>query len=484
MKILRDLFSGVEYIEWRGDKGVAIDSIEYDSRQVGAKSCFFAIVGTQSDGHDYIEKAIERGAVAVVCQRLPLEIDPKVSYIVVESSHTVMGHIASAINGYPSRHLSLVGITGTNGKTTTATLLYDLFRSLGYSVGLISTVVYCIDDQRRESTHTTPDAIRLNSMLREMVESGCEYCFMEVSSHSVVQGRIAGLEFRGALLSNITHDHLDYHHTFAEYIKAKRGLFDSLGKSAFAVTNIDDRNGEIMVQNCKCPISRYSLRSLADYRAKIVEMHLDGMLLSIDGNEVWVGSTGRFNAYNMLAIYAVAQELGIDRQETLCAMSALKAVSGRFETISLPDSRTAIIDYAHTPDALESVITTIEEIRGEQSELIVVCGCGGDRDQSKRPEMARIATTYASRAIFTSDNPRTEDPEKILSDMIEGVERRDARYLKIADRREAIRTAVMLSKGGDVILIAGKGHEKYQIIGTTKIEFDDHQVVSEAIDLI
>ncbi len=475
-KILKD----VKVKEWRGAKSLSVSAIEMDSRRVAPSCCFVAVRGTLSDGHDYIWAAIERGAVAVVCESAPQDAPENVAIIVVEESHMALGEIASAFYGHPSRSLKLVGVTGTNGKTTTATLLYDMHRALGYSAGLISTVVYRIGDRSINSTHTTPDAVRLNAMLREMVDCGCDYCFMEVSSHSVVQGRIAGLRFAGALFSNITHDHLDYHHTFAEYIRAKKGLFDMLDKEAFALTNIDDRNGDVMLQNCKAQKYSYSLRSMADFRAKVQEMHLDGMLLTIDGeHEVWVGSTGRFNAYNMLAVYSVARLLGSSKEESLCALSALKAVCGRFETINLGGGVTAIVDYAHTPDALESVLQTVEDVRCSEGGLIVVCGCGGDRDRSKRGEMAQIATRYATTSIFTSDNPRHERAEDILSEMEQGVESPSARYVKIVDRREAIRTAMMMARPGDVIVVAGKGHEKYQIVGDEKLPFDDHQVIAE-----
>ena len=477
---LSNLFKDIKYKEWRGAKDITISSIEMDSRRVAPACCFVAVKGTLSDGHDYIAAAIERGAVAVVCQSAPHDVPQGVAIIIVEASHIALGELSSAFYGHPSRSLKLVGVTGTNGKTTTATLLYNMYRALGYTAGLISTVVYRIGEKSINSTHTTPDAIRLNAMLREMVDCGCDYCFMEVSSHSVVQGRIAGLQFAGALFSNITHDHLDYHHTFAEYIRAKKGLFDSLDKQAFALTNIDDRNGDVMLQNCKAHKYSYSLRSMADFRAKVQEMHLDGMLLTIDGeHEVWVGSTGRFNAYNMLAVYSVARLLGTSREEALCALSALKAVCGRFETINLGGGVTAIVDYAHTPDALESVLQTVDDVRCCEGGLIVVCGCGGDRDRTKRGEMAKIATRYASTAIFTSDNPRHERAEDILNEMEAGVDSPSARYVKIVDRREAIRTAMMMARAGDVIVVAGKGHEKYQIVGDEKLPFDDHQVIEE-----
>ncbi len=460
-------------------KNSNITSLTFDSRSVESGSCFFAIVGTVSDGHDYIEMAIEKGAVAVVCERMPDKICDEVSYIVVEDANIAMGEMACRFYGHPSRELKLVGITGTNGKTTTATMLADLFEELGYATGLISTVTYRIGGEEFNSTHTTPDTIRLNAMLRQMVDRGCSYCFMEVSSHSVVQNRIMGLEFAGGVFSNLTHDHLDYHGTFAEYIKAKKLFFDRLPKSAFALINIDDRNGEVMVQNCRAKVSRYSLRSMAEYRAKVMEMHFDGMLMQIGGEELWVQILGRFNAYNILAVYCTALLLGANKGDLLVALSRLKAVNGRFEHFAVAGGRTIIVDYAHTPDALKNVLATINEIRQGGQSLTTVCGCGGERDTTKRPEMARIAHEGSSMAIFTSDNPRHEDPEAILAQMIEGVQGLK-RWIKISDRAEAIRSAVMMSKEGEIILIAGKGHEKYQIIGDTKRDFDDHEVARAA----
>lgn len=459
-----------------------IGSLEYDSRKVTPGACFFAIRGVASDGHNYIDAAIANGAVAVVCQQLPEVLHNGVSYVEVEDSNIAMAGMAAAFYDNPSKELKLVGVTGTNGKTTTATLLYDMTMAMGYRAGLISTVVYRIGEERIESTHTTPDAIRLNAMMRRMVDSGCEYCFMEVSSHSVVQHRIYNLHFTGALFTNLTHDHLDYHGTYKEYIRAKRLFFDMLPKSSWAVTNIDDRNGEVMVQNTAAKVYRLSLRSMADIRCKIIEMLSDGMLLAIDGNEVWVKFTGRFNAYNLTTVYAAAMMLGWDKMETLTTLSSLVPVSGRFETIRAEDGTTAIVDYAHTPDALQNVLETIEEIRRDEQQLFVVCGCGGDRDRTKRPEMAAIAVNNATTAIFTSDNPRTEEPEAILAEMIEGVAGA-TNYLRISDRREAIRTAVMMARQGDIILIAGKGHEDYQIIGTTKHHFDDREEVRKAFEI-
>ena len=458
-----------------------VTSLEYDSRRVERGGCFFAVRGTASDGHNYITSATERGASVVVCQELPAEVDPAVAYVVVEDSNVAMAAMAAAFYDHPTLELKLVGVTGTNGKTTTATLLYDMFMAMGYNAGLISTVVYRIGKRSIHSTHTTPDAIRLNAMMREMVDEGCDYCFMEVSSHAAAQHRIDNLHFAGALFTNLTHDHLDYHGTYKEYIRAKKSFFDGLDANAWAVVNIDDRNGEVMIQNCKARCYRLSLRSMADYRTKIVEMMPDGMQLTMDSKEVWVKFTGRFNAYNLTTVYAAATLLGIDPIEVLTTLSMLQPVAGRFETITASDRTMAIVDYAHTPDALENVLQTIEEIRSDEQRLIVVCGCGGDRDRTKRPEMAKIAVEHATTAIFTSDNPRTESPEAILDDMVAGVEGA-TNYLRISDRREAIRTAAMLAKARDIILIAGKGHEDYQIVGTEKHHFDDREEIRSAFD--
>ena len=478
MKRLSELLVGVQALD-TPTLDPTIAALEYDSRKVAKGYCFFAVVGTASDGHDYIASAVEHGAVAIVCQRKPETLYEGIAYIVVKDSNEAMAHMAAAFYDHPSRDLRLVGVTGTNGKTTTATLLYDMTMAMGYRAGLISTVVYRIGQQSIASTHTTPDAIRLNAMMRRMVDEGCEYCFMEVSSHSVVQHRITALHFTGALFTNLTHDHLDYHGTYKEYIRAKRLFFDHLDKSAWAVTNIDDRNGEVMVQNTVAKSYRLSLRSMADFRTKIVEMHSDGMLLHLDGHELWVRFTGRFNAYNLTTVYAAATLLGMEREAVLTTLSTLTPVSGRFETIAAEDGTIAIVDYAHTPDALQNVLDTIEEVRRDEQRLIVVCGCGGDRDRTKRPEMAAIAVKSATTAIFTSDNPRTERPEAILDDMIAGVG--GARnYLRITDRGEAIRTAAMLAQRGDIILIAGKGHEDYQIIGTQKHHFDDREQIRDA----
>ena len=481
MKQLNLLLANVRAIEIHNNHNAEVVSLTYDSRSVERGALFFAVRGTQSDGHNYIASAIERGATAIVCEQLPQQLNDAVCYVVVEDSNIAMAHIASAFYDNPSKELRLVGVTGTNGKTTTATLLYDMFMAMGYKAGLISTVIYRIGQRSIASTHTTPDAIRLNQMMRQMVDEGCDNCFKEVSSHAAAQHRIEGLHFIGALFTNLTHDHHDYHGTYKEYINAKKSFFDRLDKGAWAVVNGDDRNGEVMLQNCKAKGYRLSLRSMADYRTKIVEMHPDGMLLLIDGQELWVKFTGRFNAYNLTTVYAAATLLGIDRLEVLTTLSQLTPVAGRFETIVADDQTMAIVDYAHTPDALENVLQTIEEVRQDQQRLIVVCGCGGDRDKTKRPEMAAIATKYATTAIFTSDNPRTESAEAILDDMVQGVEGAK-NWLRITDRREAIRTATMLAQPKDIILVAGKGHEDYQIIGTEKHHFDDREEVRNAFN--
>ena len=483
MKTLKDLLKDTPVTALHGDGSTTVAALAYDSRAVTRGDCFFATRGTQSDGHDFIPDAVAKGASAVVCEQLPAETAHGVAYVVVPDAAGALADMAAAFYGHPSRELKLVGITGTNGKTTTATLLYDLVRALGYKAGLISTVVYRIEGREVEATHTTPDSIRLNALMREMADAGCEFCFMECSSHAIVQERTRGLSFAGGIFSNITHDHLDYHKTFAEYIRAKKRFFDMLPAGSFALTNLDDRNGRVMVQNTAAAVHTYSLRGMADFRCRIVETHLDGMLLRIDGQEVWVGLLGRFNAYNLLAVYGTAVLLGLDRSEVLRVLSTLRPVNGRFEIVRAANGTTAVVDYAHTPDALENVLRTIEEIRTPQQQLLVVCGCGGDRDRTKRPEMAQIAVQYASTAIFTSDNPRHESPEAILDEMVAGLDP-GTRYLRIADRAEAIRTAVMLSHPGDVILVAGKGHETYQIIGDVKHHFDDREEVRRAFETL
>lgn len=462
--------------ELRGDTSVKISALGFDSRAVVPGQLFFAITGTASDGHRYIADAIAKGAAGIVCERLPEDADNTATYIVVHDSSKALGEMASRFYGDPSGKLRLVGVTGTNGKTTIATLLYDLFRALGYKCGLISTVSYVIDGRAVEATHTTPDAVRLNAMMAEMVEAGCEFCFMEVSSHSVVQGRIAGLTFAGGIFTNITHEHLDYHGTFAEYIKAKKAFFDGLPREAFALVNNDDRNGPVMVQNTAAQTKTYGMRGFDDYKVRILENTPEGMLLDMDREEVWVKFLGKFNAYNLLAVYAAARLLGTGKQETLTAVSNLTPVRGRFETVRSASGVTAIIDYAHTPDALKNVIDAVNEMRQGAGKLYVVVGCGGDRDRSKRPEMARIAAEFSDMAIFTSDNPRSEDPEAILSEMKAGVEGA-GKYLSITDRREAIKTAAALAATGDIILIAGKGHETYQVVKGETFHLDDREEI-------
>lgn len=483
MRMLDKLLQGVEVRSLVGDGTVAVGRLEFDSRKVVPGTLFFATRGTQADGHAYIPAAVAAGAAAVVCEELPAERPVGVTFVQVPDSTVALGQVASAFYGHPSRRLKLVGVTGTNGKTTTATLLYRMFRRLGYKAGLISTVVYCVDDREIPSTHTTPDSIRLNAMMAEMVEAGCDYCFMEVSSHSLVQHRTAGLAFVGGIFSNITHDHLDYHKTFAEYIRAKKLFFDGLPAGAFALTNADDRNGMVMVQNTKATVKTYALQSFADFRCRIVETLLDGMLLNLDGSEVWVKFLGRFNAYNLTSVYATALLLGARRDEVLRILSDLTSVDGRFEPIHSKEGVTAIVDYAHTPDALQNVIGTINEIRKKDQRLYVVVGCGGNRDATKRPEMAKIAVDGSDMAVLTSDNPRLEEPGAIIEQMKSGLEP-GARYLAITDRREAIKAAVALARPGDIILVAGKGHETYQDVGDVKHHFDDREEVRAAFGTV
>ena len=475
---LSDILEDTEAVAIAGDTAVEIAGLTFDSRAVVRGSCFFAIEGELSDGHNYISQAVASGAAAVVCNRMPDVQAEGVTCVQVADTREALGLMASAFYGHPSRELHLVGITGTNGKTTTATLLCDMFRELGYGTGLISTVECRVGSRVIESTHTTPDPIRLNSMLREMADCGCQYCFMEVSSHAAVQRRTAGLHFAGGVFTNITHDHLDYHKTFAEYIRAKKSFFDALPPTAFALINADDRNGRVMVQNTRAGVHDMSMRTSADFTCRVLEMHFDGMELQFGRDEVWVQFLGRFNASNLLSVYSASLLLGAERADVLRILSRLRPVSGRFEYMTSADGVTAIVDYAHTPDALRNVLETVDEIRRDGS-VTVVCGCGGDRDRSKRPEMARIAVEYSSTAIFTSDNPRSEDPESILSEMISGLAC-GQRYLKITDRAEAIRTAVVRARPGDIVVVAGKGHETYQIVGTERRHFDDREQIAAA----
>ena len=481
MKQIQELIKATQVLRVEGNSDTRVSRLAYDSRRIAPGDCFFAVSGTQSDGHAYIDAAVAAGAVAVVCQRLPEHLTPSVCYVVVADTNAAMADMAAAFYGDPSRQLKLVGITGTNGKTTTVTLLYDLFRGLGYKVGLISTVVYCIDTERIESTHTTPDAIRLNEMMARMVEAGCEYCFMEVSSHAIVQERIRGLHFTGGIFSNITHDHLDYHKTFAEYIRAKKLFFDNLPKEAFALINIDDRNGRVMVQNTRATVKTLSLQSMADFRCKILETHPDGMELRIDGREVWVHFLGRFNAYNLLSVYGASLLLGFDADKVLVNMSRLVPVAGRFQTIRSREGKVAIVDYAHTPDALVNVLDTIRDIVGTSGRILTVVGAGGNRDHGKRPMMAREAATRSDLLFLTSDNPRFEEPDAIIADMRAGLDDRQAATATcVTDRREAIREAIAQARPGDVVLIAGKGHENYQEVQGVKHHFDDREEVLAA----
>jgi len=480
MKSIKQIISKSEALEVIGLPDAMISDITFDSRQVKKGSCFVAIRGTQVDGHEYIDKALELGASVIICEVLPKKRVNGITYIRVKDSSEVLGKMASSFYDNPSDKIKLVGITGTNGKTTTVTLLYRLFNKLGFKSGLLSTVVNYIGDDVIPATHTTPDAIQLNKLLAQMVEAGCTHCFMEVSSHSVVQNRIAGLNFTGAIFSNITHDHLDFHKTFDEYIKAKKRFFDLLPSSAFALTNIDDRNGRVMVQNTSAKVNTYSLRSMANFKCKVIENHFDGMLLNLDSVEVWTRLVGGFNAYNILAIYAAARLLGVEKETVLTELSSMTAVSGRFEHMKSPKEINVVVDYAHTPDALQNVIDTINEIRNPDKKLITVVGAGGNRDKTKRPVMAKVAVEGSSMVILTSDNPRFEEPEDILNDMKAGIEpSMIGKVLTIVDRKEAIRTAYMLANQGDIILVAGKGHENYQEIKGVKHHFDDKEVIQE-----
>lgn len=482
MKLLSQILYKARLEEVTGSTHVAISSVAFDSRRVKKDSLFVATTGTSVDGHDYIQKAIENGAIAVICEKMPAVINETVTYVRVKDSAYALGIVACNYYDNPSEKLKLVGITGTNGKTTTASLLFNLFRSLGYSAGLLSTVQNKINANVIPATHTTPDALALNELLASMADEGCEYVFMEVSSHAVVQHRIAGIHFTGAVFTNITHDHLDYHKTFDEYIKAKKGFFDMLAPSAFALVNRDDKNGLVMLQNTKAQKNTYGLKTVADFKCRIIENRLNGLLLNIDNHEVWVKLIGTFNAYNVLAVYATAVLLKQDSTNSLTALSNLNSVEGRFQYIRSQKGIIGIVDYAHTPDALKNVLETIHDIRTGNEQVITVVGCGGDRDSAKRPVMAAIACEYSNKVILTSDNPRSEDPEEILNQMQKGITPADAKKsLRIADRREAIRTACSLSKAGDIILIAGKGHEKYQEIKGVKHEFDDLEILKETI---
>ncbi len=482
MKLLRDLLYKAPIVEIVGTTNVAILNINFDSRKVQKNDLFIAIKGEVTDGHNYIDVCIANGAITIVCEELPSVIQNNVTYVKVKDSNAALAFIATNFYDNPSEKLTLVGVTGTNGKTTTATLLFNMYRALGKKAGLLSTVKNQINDQILPSTHTTPDAIELNKLLNQMVDKGCTHAFMEVSSHSLIQHRVTGQRFKVALFSNLTHDHLDYHKTFQNYRDAKKLLFDNLASDAIALVNNDDKNGMVMVQNTKAKILTYSQQHVSDFKIKLLENHFTGMLVTIDGIEVWTKLIGGFNAYNLLAVYAIATTLGEDKQQVLAALSNLESVAGRFQHFRSNSGITAIVDYAHTPDALQNVLNTITEIRGGNEQVITIVGCGGDRDKTKRPIMAQIAADKSNKIILTSDNPRTENPEIILNEMQAGLDPLQIKkMLRIADRKEAIRTAVMMAKKDDIILLAGKGHENYQEINGVKNHFDDFEIISELL---
>lgn len=483
MKILKDILYKVAIESVTGSTDIAIHKIEFDSRKIEHDDVFVAIRGSLSNGHDFIEKAIQLGAIAIICDELPANIEKGITYIKVNDTNTALAYMAANFFDNPSEKLKLVGVTGTNGKTTIASLLFQLFEKAGFKVGLLSTVKIMVDQTEYNATHTTPDSITINYYLNEMIEAGVTHCFMEVSSHGIHQKRTEALHFVGGIFTNLSHDHLDYHPTFAEYRDVKKAFFDSLPKTAFALSNIDDKNGTVMLQNTVARKFTYALKSYADFKAQILESQLSGLLLKVNDNEVWVKLIGTFNAYNVLAIYGTAVELGMDSLEALRLLSDLESVSGRFQYIVSEGNITAIVDYAHTPDALDNVIKTINDIRTKNEQLITVVGCGGNRDKTKRPIMAKIATDLSDKAILTSDNPRNEDPEVILDEMEKGVEGHNyKKVLRITDRKQAIKTACQLAQPKDIILIAGKGHETYQEINGVRHHFDDMETVKEILD--
>ena len=482
--VLEELIKGLKTVSVCGQTDIEITGVNIDSRRIKEGHLFIAQRGTQVDGHKFIPKAIELGAKAVLCEVLPEEKTEGVTYVQVESTEDVVGKVATIFYGDPSRKLKLVGVTGTNGKTTIATLLYNMFRKLGYKCGLLSTVCNYIEDEAVPADHTTPDPIELNYLLSRMVDAGCQYAFMECSSHAIAQKRIGGLDFAGGLFTNLTRDHLDYHKTFENYRNAKKAFFDQLPKTAFAITNADDKNGMVMVQNTKATVKTYSTRTMADFKAKILECHFGGMYLEIDGREVGVQFIGKFNVSNLLAVYGAAVMLGEKPENVLLVMSTLKSVSGRLDPIHSPEGYTAIVDYAHTPDALENVLNAIHEVLEGKGHVITVCGAGGNRDKGKRPLMAQEAVKQSDKVIITSDNPRFEEPQDIINDMLAGLDDQQMKkVVSIVDRREAIRAACMLAQKGDVILVAGKGHEDYQEIKGVKHHFDDKEVLREAMGI-
>ncbi len=485
MKYLSEILEGLAFTELQGSADTEITAVVFDSRKVVPGCLFVAVKGTVVDGHDYIDQAMKDGATVIICEDLPAHTASEVDFLMVANSAIALGIVAANFYDIPSAKLKLVGVTGTNGKTTIATLLYQLFRDLGYKCGLLSTVENQINGKIIPSTHTTPDPVELNKLMDDMVNAGCDYCFMEVSSHAVAQHRIVGLQFAGGIFTNLTHDHLDYHKTFALYLKAKKTFFDELPKSAFALTNLDDKNGNVMLQNTNAHKKTYGLKNMADYKAKILENQFGGLLLQIDNEDVWFKMVGTFNAYNLMAVYAAAMLLEQDKAKVLTILSKLTGAEGRFEYVIAPNKIIGIVDYAHTPDAVQNVLSTIHDIRKGNEKVITVIGCGGDRDKTKRPIMAKVACEWSDKVILTSDNPRTEDPAQIIKDMEEGVDPAFKRFtISITDRREAIKTACHLARPGDIILLAGKGHEKYQEINGVKNHFDDMEELLEQFKTI
>lgn len=483
MKTLKDILYKVAIEALNGTTDITVNHLHFDSRKIEDNDVFVAIRGAIADGHQFIDKAIALGATAIVCDEFPSQLHPNVSYVKVNDTNTALAHMATNFYENPSQKLKLVGITGTNGKTTVASLLYQLFKKAGFKVGLISTVKILVDDQEFKATHTTPDSLTINYYLNTMVSQGVEFCFMEVSSHGIHQKRTEGLHFVGGIFTNLSHDHLDYHPTFAEYRDVKKAFFDFLPKSAFAITNIDDKNGAIMLQNTQAQKRTYALKSYADYKAVILESQLSGLLLKINDHEVWVKLIGTFNAYNLLAIYGAAVELGLESLEVLRLLSELESVSGRFQYIVSAQNITAVVDYAHTPDALENVLNTLNDVRTQNEQLITVVGCGGNRDKTKRPIMAATAADLSDKAVLTSDNPRDEEPETIIAEMEAGVASHNfKKVLVITDRKQAIKTACQLANPNDIILIAGKGHETYQEIKGVRYDFDDMKIVKETLE--
>ncbi len=483
MADLKDILFGISLEAIEGSREVPIANVAFDSRKVSKGSLFVAVKGLTVDGHDYITQAIEKGAVSILCEHFPEELQGGVTYVLTKNSAEALGIAAANFYGNPSTKLKLVGVTGTNGKTTTATLLHNLFLKLGYKAGLISTVENKIGGKVLPSQFTTPDALQLNELLEEMVKAGCTHCFMEVSSHALVQHRVAGTTFAGGIFTNISHDHLDFHKTFDAYIEAKKMLFDSLGSEAFALVNVDDKRGSVMLQNTKASKNTFGIKSMSDFKGRILTDSMQGLQMDVDGREVWFKLVGEFNAYNLLTVYATAVLLGDEREEVLAALSSLEGARGRFELIPNSEGIIAIVDYAHTPDALENVLKTITQLRTKNEVLVTVVGCGGDRDKEKRPKMAQVATKFSDKVVLTSDNPRTEDPEEILQDMLKGVTKSDERKtMKIVDRLEAIKAACNLAGKDDIVLIAGKGHEDYQEINGKRLPFDDKEALKSILD--